>query len=180
VGSALNQVQVDRWKLSRDLKAQVHSDVGSIQQDLSSELPALFQAAQQSPAALEPQLGVMHNVDALYDVLVRIATTANISGGKIDAAILDNALQRLESARKTAAGQLMQAASTEDQQIARFRASIQAAQAAESSADGQPKTIIVNNSGTHRKRHRKPAPRHKVAPAANTPGGTATPPPAVP
>ena len=177
VGSALNQVQVDRWKLSHDLKAQVHSDVSSIQQDLSSQLPALFQAAQQSPVALEPQLSVMHNVDALYDVLVRIATTANISGGKTDAAILDNALQRLESARKISAGQLMQAVSAQDQQIARFRASIQAA---ESSGDSQPKTIVVNNSDTHRKRHRKAAPRHKVAPAVNTPAGTATPPPAAP
>ncbi len=180
VGPALNQIQVDRWKLSHNLKAQVQSDISSIQQDLTSQIPALFQAAQQSPAALEPQLSVMHNVDALYDVLVRITTTANISGGKNDAAILDNAVQRLESARKTAAGQLMQAASTQDQQIARFRASIQAAQAAESSGDGQPKTVVVNNSDTHRKRHRKPAPRHKVAPAANTPAGTATPPPAVP
>lgn len=175
-GSALSQVQIDRWKLSRAWKEQLQGDVNSIQQDLTTQLPALFQAAQQSPTALEPQLNVMHNVDALYDVLVRISTAANLAGGKTDAAILDNAIQQLELARKNTASQLLQAASQRDQQITRFQASIQAAQRAEASTNDGSKTIVVNNRLTHRTRHHKTTPNRKkaVPPAKSTGNQTGT------
>ncbi len=175
VGSALNQVQIDRWKLSRPLKEQLQGDANSIQQDLSARIPALFQTAQQSPAQLGPQLGVMHNVDALYDVLVRITTAASIAGGKTDVAILDSALQRLESARKTAAAQLLEAASLRDMRITRFQTAAQAVQATGSSANGQPKTIVVNNRIGRRTSHHKAPPHRKAAePASATSpnGGT--------
>jgi hypothetical protein len=164
VGSSLDQVQIDHWKVSHEMKGQLHNDVSSIHQDLSSQLPALLHSAQQSPDALAPQLAVMHNVDALYDVLVRIATAAMISGGKNDAGTLDSAVRQLESARKLAASQLMQIATTQDQQIARFHAGIQAAQAAETSPGNRPKTIIVDNSFRHRKKYPKTVPRKKTAP----------------
>jgi len=168
VGSTLGQIQIDHWKLSREWKGQLRSDANSIQQDLASQLPGLFQAAQQSPAALEPQLGVMHNVDALYDVLVRVATAANLAGGKADAAILDNAVQRLESARKTAAGQLLQAASLRDQELISFQTRIQTAPKTELPANDPAKTIIVNNQITHRASHRKPAPHRKIVPKVDS------------
>ncbi len=177
VGSALNQVQIDRWKLSRELKEELRGDANSIQQDLSAQLPALFQTAQQSPAQLGPQLGVMHNVDALYDVLVRITMAATIAGGKRDAAILDSAVQRLESARKTAAGQLSQAASMRDTQIARFQAIARAAQPTEGSPNGHPKTIVVNNWTSRHTSHHKAPLHHKIPPPASggTPGAAAPP-----
>jgi hypothetical protein len=176
VGSSLDQVQIDHWKVSREMKGQLHDDVSSIHHDLTSQLPALLHSAQQSPDALAPQLAVMHNVDALYDVLVRIATAAMIAGGNNDAGTLDAAVRQLQSARKVAAGQLMQIAAARDQQIARFQAGIQAAQAAETSPNNRPRTIIVDNSVRHRKKYPKPAPRKKPAPkipAAVTPAPSA-------
>src|SRR6185312_15898717 len=93
VSSALRQIQIDHWKISRDWKGQFSNDANSIQQDLNGTLPGLFQEAQQSPTTLESQFVVMHNVDALYNVLVRLTTAADLCGGKADSAVLNNAAQ---------------------------------------------------------------------------------------
>ncbi len=168
VGAALTQVRIDRWKVSRDWKAQLRGDSSSIQQDLSSELPALFHAAQQSPSALSPQLAVVHNIDALYDVLVRIATAASLSGGKTDARVLNDALQRLESARKVASGQMIQAASARDQEFAQYQAAVGVVPPASASISGHPKTIVVDNRIEHRAKHVKPATHRKTIQPASS------------
>ncbi len=183
VGSALSQVRIDHWKLPRESKQQLSGDANSIQQDLTAQLPGLFQTAQQSPTALEPQLNVMHNVDALYDVLVRITTAANLAGGKADAAVLDNALLHLESARKTAASQLLQAAAFQDQQIMKFQAQLRAAHSVETPANEPTKTIVVNNRITHRTRHSKTAQHRKTlpsTPSTNNEAGSSNSHPAAP
>jgi hypothetical protein len=168
-GSALSQVRIDHWKLSRESKEQLRGDADSIQRDLTTQLPGLFQAAQQSPTALEPQLNIMHNVDALYDVLVRIATTANLAGGKADIDILDNAVLRLESARKAAASQVLQAASLQDQEIVKLRTSLQATQDSETTAGGHTHTIIVNDRISHRTGHSRTTTHRKAVPKGNPP-----------
>lgn len=172
VGGALRQVDVSRWKLSRQWKAQVASDVNSIQQDLSGPLAGLLQKAQANPAALRPRMDVARNVDALYDVMVRVTTAANLTG-KSDAAVLDNALQRLEQARKAAADGLLTQVQTQDQELAELRAKMQVVQRVEQEAAEHPKTIFVDNGVSHRKAHHR-ASHHKAAPK---PGAKAAPKP---
>ncbi len=167
VGSSLGQIRIDRWKLSRGSKAQVQNDVSSIQQDLSSQLPDLLQAAQTSPVTIGPRLAVLRNVDALYDVLVRVTTTANLSAGKTDVAVLNSALQGLESARKSSADELLKATAAQDQEIIQFRAQIQAARSAEAVKEEHPKTIVVNNRVRNRKKRRKKAQHPKVTSKPN-------------
>ncbi|MBA2678294.1 MAG: hypothetical protein H0U76_07875 [Ktedonobacteraceae bacterium] len=158
---ALDHVQIDHWKLSRDQKQQLDGDANSIEHDIQSRLPGLFDAVRQSPTALAPQLNVLHNVDALYDVLVRLSTAANLAGGKADAGILDDALQGLESARKIAAAQVLQAVSLRDQQDSQAQAQVVASQG--STAPEGVKKIVVNNkvgnrTSHHKTTHSKPSP----------------------
>lgn len=166
VNIVVTQINVDRWKLPRERKQEFSDDAASIHQDLSGPLPGLLQAAQQSPAAVGPQLAVMHNVDALYDVLVRLATAADICGGKSDAAQLDSVLQNLEAARKTAATQVMQAASTQDQKLARLQSQLAPAHAAANS--GGDHVIVVDN------RVRPTTHHHKSSHAATAPPSNST------
>lgn len=171
VGAALRQVDVGRWKLSRQWKAQVASDVSSIQQDLSGPLAGLMQKAQANPTALGPRMDVARNVDALYDVMVRVTTAANLAG-KSDAAVLDSALERLQQSRKTAADGLLIQVQAQDQELVQLRATAQAVKRAEQEAAEHPKTIVVENGVSHRKKPRgKTTTRHKVAPkpGAKTP-----------
>lgn len=166
VGSALRQVQINRWKLSRQWKAQLQNDASSIQQDLSEQLPALMQAGRSSPADLQPQWAVLRNVDALYDVLVRVATAANLSAARDDASVLADALQQLEMARKSATDGLLKAAAQQDHEIVQLRASAQTAQTDHRESE-HPKRIVVDNDGSHRTRHRRRVSHTKKAPATS-------------
>ena len=118
-----------------------------------------------------PQLSLLRNVDALYDVMVRVTTAANISGGKADAAVLSSALQRLEQARKSAGDSVLQSATLQDQQVTQLRTVVQAAARAEHESIQHPTTIVVNNGVTHRTKRRKKVSHPKPAskPNASTP-----------
>ena len=153
VGFCMSQLHIDHWRVSNNWKAQLQSDADSIQQDLSHQLPALFQQAESAPASLDAQMRAMQNVDALYDVLVRLTMAADLTEKKNDAAMLDNALQRLESARKQASDQLLRAASLQNQQMIHMQARLAEDAAPKRSSNG-PKTIIVDNGVSHRTRRR--------------------------
>jgi hypothetical protein len=148
LSAALDQVQIDHWKLSRQGKDLFGNDAKSIQRDLQTTLPGLFEAARQSPSALGPKWAAMHNVNALYDVLVRVVTAAELSGGKKDAAILSNASAQLETARNSVANQLLQASSAQDREMAALASKTKAEKRKQS-------TIIVNNQASHRKSTKK-------------------------
>jgi hypothetical protein len=163
VGHSVGQIQIDHWKVSKGWKQQLQSDADSISGDLSHELPALLQQAQATPAALDAQLRLMQNVNALYDVLVRLTLAADLTERKSDAALLDNALEQLEAARKAATTQLVGAAAQQHRQLTELRARVEAIQANE----GIPthgKTIVVENEARHEKvhhtthHHKKPSP----------------------
>jgi hypothetical protein len=163
VGHSVSQIQVDHWKVSKSWKEQLQSDADSITNDLSHQLPGLFQLAQASPSALDAQLRVMQNVDALYDVLVRLTLAADMTEKKTDAALLDSALERLEAARKTATAQLVSAAALQHQQLTELQARVEASQASQSVSGTHGKTIVVDNEvrhGTvhHTTHHKKPSP----------------------
>ena len=79
----------------------------------------------------------MQNVDALYDVLVRLTMAADLAEKKPAAALLDSALDRLESARKAATGQLVQAAALQNQQLVQLQARMQE-NAADENVSGLP------------------------------------------
>jgi hypothetical protein len=173
VGHSVGQIQIDHWKVSKAWKEQLQSDANSISNDLSHGLPGLMQQAQANPTALDAQLQLMQNVDALYDVLVRLTLAADMNERKNDAALLDSALQQLETARKTATAQLVSAAAQQHQQLTQLQSEIAASQTSPSAAAGQGKTIVVDNEvhhGTvhHTTHHKKPSPSTSSKPQTNT------------
>jgi hypothetical protein len=177
VGHSVSQIQIDHWKVSKSWKEQLQSDADSIANDLSHQLPGLFQQAQAAPTALDAQLRLMQNVDALYDVLVRLTLAADLTEKKSDAALLDSALERLEAARKTATTQLVGAAAQQHQQLTDLQARVEAIQASQSVSTTHGKTIVVDNEvrhGTvhHTTHHKKPSPSTASKPQPNAPPST--------
>lgn len=154
VGNTVSQININHWKLSKSWKVQLQSDADSIQQDLSHQLPDLFQQADASPAALDAQMRVMQNVDALYDVLVRLTMAANLTDKKSDAAMLNNSLERLESARKAATAQMVREAALQNRQLVQMQARVQE-NASGRDSSSHVKTIVVNNDLRHETRHRR-------------------------
>ena len=177
VGHSVSQIQIDHWKVSKSWKEQLQSDADSITGDLSHQLPGLLQQAQATPAALDAQLRVMQNVDALYDVLVRLTLAADMTEKKSDAALLDSALERLESARKAATAQLVTAAAQQHQQLSDLQARMEAMQASHPVSTTHGKTIVVDNEVRHERphhttHHKKPSPSTSIKSQPNTPAST--------
>lgn len=173
VGNSVGQININRWKLPKSWKAQLQNDANSIQQDLSHQLPVLFQQAQASPTALDAQMRLMQNVDALYDVLVRLTMAANLTEKKSDAAILSNALEQLESARKTVTGQLLREAALENRRLVQLQVRAEENTSGENVSD-HVKTIVVDNGNEVRHRTRRRATYHRKTahPSTGTKSGT--------
>ncbi|HZC43244.1 MAG TPA: hypothetical protein VE195_03655 [Acidobacteriaceae bacterium] len=174
VGHTVSQIQIDHWKVSKSWKEQLQSDADSITGDLSHQLPGLLQQAQAAPTALDAQLRVMQNVDALYDVLVRLTLAADLTEKKSDAALLDRALEQLESARKVATAQLLTAAAQQHQQFTELQARAEAGGANQSASTMHGKTIVVDNETRHKAahhttHHRKPSPSTPSKSQSNAP-----------
>ena len=179
VEHGVGQIQIDHWKVSKSWKGQLQSDADSIANDLSQQLPGLLQQAQATPTALDAQLRLMQNVDALYDVLVRLTLAADLTEKKSDAALLDSALERLEAARKTASNQMLAAAAQQHQQLTQLQALAEASQTGQDISTTHGKTIVVDNEGRHGAvhhptHHKKPSPstrsKSQVKPAPSTGG----------
>lgn len=178
VGHSVGQIQIDHWRVSKSWKEQLQSDADSIANDLSHQLPGLLQQAQATPTALDAQLRLMQNVDALYDVLVRLTLAADLTEKKSDAALLDSALERLEAARKTATTQLLATAAQQHQQLTQLQAREEASQAGQDISTTHGKTIVVDNEvphGTvhHPTHHKKPSPSTRSKSQSNTAPSTA-------
>ncbi len=59
----------------------------------------LWLRPRQNPAALSPAFAVFRNLDALYDVLLRVTETAALAGSGSDAGSLEDARAGLEDGR---------------------------------------------------------------------------------
>jgi len=175
VNQAVSSVEVRRWKVPGDVKDTTTSDIQSIQRDLSSTLPGLVSQAQANPGAVAPAFAVYRNIDALYDVLLRVTETATLAGSQQEASKLESARADLQTRRSQLGNAILTTATTQDTNVVQLRASLEAAKQTAAAAQAVPKKIVVNDGPestpvktTHRK---KPA----AKPATATPAAATTP-----
>ena len=117
VQQTLGQVHVERWKGSKALREEAAANIASIHRDMDSTLPGLLATADAAPHAASALLPAVRNLDALYDVLLRVTITAETMAPQDQAAGLEQALNGLESARRSLADQTQSAAVAEEQQV---------------------------------------------------------------
>lgn len=142
IGDVIPELNISKWKASRGLRDGAVSDVESIQQDLGRTLPELIEKANASGNQLAPTFAVYRNVDALYDVLLRVASLANVAGSQEEARSLEKALRTLEASRAGLGKALLSAATAQDTELARLREAVVKAAKKEAAP---VKTIIVND-----------------------------------
>ena len=90
VQTAITNLNVAHWKAPNDIRATTQQDINSMQRDLNTTLPGLLAqadtaAAASGPPALSPAFAVFRNLDALYDVMLRVTETAGLAGSASDA-----------------------------------------------------------------------------------------------
>jgi hypothetical protein len=155
---ALDSINVPKWKAPGDVRQTTLSDVDSMQRDVADTLPNLINTALGDPAKISPAFAVYRNVDALYDVLLRVSETAQLAGSN-DARLLEDQRSTLEESRTQLGAALLQSSQTQDAEVMHLRAT--AATAAPPPA--ATKTVIDDGPSTKPKSTKKRA--HK--PAAN-------------
>ena len=162
VQTAITTLNVSRWKAPNDIRATTQQDINSMQRDLNTTLPALLAqadaaAAASGPPALSPAFAVFRNLDALYDVMLRVTETAGLAGSASDASSLEDARAGLEDGRAKLGAWLLQAIGAQDAQVVRLQAP--AAARAQDAAPAAPNKIVVNDGpDTSKPRKKKPPP----------------------
>ena len=153
VQNAISGLSISHWKAPSATRAATQQDVASMQRDLSATLPGLMTQAEGASAALSPSFAVFRNIDALYDVLLRVTETAALAGPESDAGSLEEARAGLEDGRAKLGAWLLQSISAQDAQIAHLQAPVPRAAAAPAAA-----TKVVVNDGPDATKPRKKKP----------------------
>jgi len=148
VQTAITSLNVSRWKAPNDIRATTQQDINSMQRDLNTTLPPLLAqadaaAAASGPPALSPAFAVFRNLDALYDVMLRVTETAGLAGSASDASSLEEARAGLEDGRAKLGAWLLQAIGAQDAQVVRLQAPV----AHPAPAPPPPPNKIVVNDG---------------------------------
>lgn len=160
----LSSINVPKWKAPGDVRQATASDVDSMQRDVTDTLPALINTALADPSKVSSAFSVYRNVDALYDVLLRVAETAQLAGSN-DAGVLEDQRSTLEDARTQLGTALLQSAQAQDMEVVRLRsAAVVAAPAAPPA-----KTVVDDGPATKSKSTKKRATKPATTTSAPAP-----------
>ncbi len=148
----------DKWKLSSELRRRADDNLSSVSNDLSSTLPNLVAGADTPQPALPALFALSRNLRALYDVVLRVSTAAEIAAPDQQAAALTQALNSLATARQQLDERLDASAAAQQQQLATLQSSLAASREAlaqaKAAAVAQP---APSTTHTRTRTHRKPA-----------------------
>jgi hypothetical protein len=103
VNESLEKTHPQKWKVKGDEHEVDERNYLSIHEDIVDVLPGMLKTAQANPHSLSSGIAVYRNINALYDVLVRVEQTSELVG-KEDSPELQDAVARVETLR----GQLVE------------------------------------------------------------------------
>ena len=166
--TAMGQLKVDKWKASGPVRDEAQSNLGSVQRDVASTLPTLLAAADAAPDSAAKVLPVYRNVEALYDVTLRLVVAARLSAPSDQMSALDQALARLDDARRALGDQLQGIADAQDKQVVRLQAALKAIPPPQPPAPAPPPPKCPTTP-VRKKSAAKPAAKPATPPAASQP-----------
>ncbi|MGC2163601.1 MAG: hypothetical protein WA634_16965 [Silvibacterium sp.] len=173
VQSTTEGLNISKWRGPGGMRASAQADVDSIQRDLGNTLPSLLAQADAASGSVPPSFAVYRNVDALYDVLLRISEVANFAAPSDESAAVASSLQKLEAARSGLGDAILHISQSHEERLTVLESEITFARAAPAA---QKKETIIDDgparASTKRVKrkaiHKKPAPK----PAAGVPAAS--------
>lgn len=177
IHEVLAGLNVSRWKAPGEVRSVTQRDIDSIQHDIASTLPPLLDQAAGPAASVASYFAVYRNIDALYDVLLRVSETATLAGSQSDADTLQGTLASLESSRRNLGDAILAAAANQEQELAGLRAAVARAAAEAAKPIAPTKTIVDDGPAPPSKAASAAKKKKKAAPAAKPPAAS---PPASP
>ena len=162
VQSTTANLNISKWKAPGSVRQAAQRDVDSIQNDLGRTLPNLLASADAAPASIPPSFAVYRNVDALYDVLLRVSETADLAAPENEASSVADALQRLEAARTQLGDTILGVSQRQEAQIVALVAEVRSAKASPSTQHHE--TVVDDGPAKTPSKPKKKAAAKKPAP----------------
>jgi hypothetical protein len=169
---AVGAVQIEKWKKG-SVREEATANVGSIQRDLQSTLPALLKEADAASGMVSKVIPVARNIDALYDVVLRVVDAAQIAAPPDQFTRLQAAMTGLEKARHALSDQMQETAAAQEKQIGDLQVALKAQPVPVCPVAPAPAPAPATAKKPAAKK-RKPA----AKPATTPPAGTTPPAPA--
>lgn len=164
----LEVLRPEKWKAPDAIRQETDSNIDSIHRDIQTTLPQLLATADAAPNSASQLLPAYRNVEALYDVLLRVGQVANLAAPNQQSAAIDHARASLEDARRSLGDRLNSAALAQEQQVHSLQAALRAVP--------PPAAPVVCPTPAPVKKHRTA--RKTVKKAAPAPATTQSTPPA--
>lgn len=163
VQSTTAELRISKWKIPGSARKAAEDDVNSIQRDLGGTLPGLLAHADSAPGSVPPSFAVYRNVDALYDVLLRISQTADLAAPSKEAAAIASALRELEAARRSLGDSILNTSQRHETRLVALESAIREARTAHSARKHE---TIVNDGPVrnHERRTRRKTVHKKTPP----------------
>jgi hypothetical protein len=168
VQQTLGGLKLEKWKRGT-VREEADANVADIEKDLQATLPPLVTASDQASGSVTKVLPVFRNIDALYDVLLRVVEASRVSAPAEQVTPLQDSLISLGSARRRLAERLQETAIAQEKQISDLKSTVQA-QTAAARAVPAPVTATCAPPAPAKKVLKK-----KTKPAASTPQKPASP-----
>ena len=124
--TAMGGLRIEKWKASNAIRDEAQSNLGSVQRDLQSTLPSLLTTADAAPDSASKVLPVYRNVEALYDVMLRLDAAARLAAPADQMSELDQAVARLDEGRRALGDQLQSNSDAEEARANRLEAALKA------------------------------------------------------
>jgi hypothetical protein len=138
VGRAGSGVDLNKWKGSTAVREEVDSNLASMQKDLTTTLPALLSVADAAPGSPSASLPVLLNIDALYNVLLRVTVSSRNGAPRDQNTALEQSAVLLDSARRDLGEAITASAKAQEKRIADLQATVKQQAAALAAAATPP------------------------------------------
>ena len=124
--TAVGDMTLDRWKASPAIRTEADGNLRSVQRDLSPTLPPLLAAADAAPDSPAKTLPVYRNVEALYDVMLRLDAAGRLAAPSNQISALDQALASIGDARRALGDQVQANAEGQEARVIHLQAALKA------------------------------------------------------
>jgi hypothetical protein len=165
----VSKLRIDKWKTDSNSKQQASDDARSIERNITSALPELVTAVRTNPQSLAANFKLYRNVNALYDVLSRLAESTGAFGKREEYEMIGPHVAALDDARRSFGEYLQQLSTEADARLAA------AAHATAQAAAQPPRKVIVDDADAEaapkpvKKKRAAPKKPATTAPSASTP-----------
>jgi hypothetical protein len=169
VAQTIGTLRPDKWKASDAVRDDAAANISSIRRDLDTTLPQLLATADGAAASVTQALPAYRNIEALYDVLLRVSEAGRLSAPGDQRAALEEARVKLEAGRRAFGDRIQSIALEQEQQVHHLQAALRAIPPA-------PAPEVCPPPAPAKKRKARRNTTKKPAPAATKPqsGAAAT------